>query len=81
MRIDFEPATSMLVNMQEAESFSVSMDGISEEDYHGAYSFTPSEDAQIIETAGKLLRENIIIEPIPSYYGRVEWDGSALTII
>lgn len=49
-------------------------------DYDGPYSFTPSRTTQTIEIAGKLASGDITINPIPSTYGRVTWNGSTLTI-
>lgn len=48
--------------------------------YMGEYTFTPSNETQEIATADKILSQNIIIEPIPSNYGLVTWNGSTLTI-
>ena len=47
--------------------------------YHGAYTITPSEQAQTIPTAGANLAQDIIIEPIPSNYGRIGYDGSGIS--
>ena len=49
-------------------------------EYAGMYEFTPSDVAQEIPTANKILIENIIINPIPSNYGLVAYDGSILSI-
>ena len=49
-------------------------------DYEGAYEFTPTEDAQTISIAGHKAAANIIINPIPSNYGKVTWTGTVLTI-
>lgn len=48
--------------------------------YSGATSFTPSQSAQVIQTDGFALESNITIQPIPSNYGLVTWDGSSLTV-
>ena len=48
--------------------------------YGGAYEFEPSADAQVIETHGLLLDEDITIDPIPSNYGLITWDGSTITV-
>ena len=48
--------------------------------YDGAYEFTPGAEAQTIEIGGLTARENIIIDPIPSNYGLVEWNGITLTV-
>ena len=48
--------------------------------YNGATEFTPSDEAQTIEIAGKTATQNITINPIPSNYGKITWNGSALTV-
>lgn len=48
--------------------------------YDGAYDFTPSEQAQTIQISDKTARANIIIEPIPSNYGRITYNGAYLTV-
>lgn len=49
-------------------------------DYDGAYEFTPSSSTQVIDTEKKLLRNDIVINPIPSNYGLISWNGSYLTV-
>ena len=49
--------------------------------YNGAYTFTPSSEPQTIRTAEKLLGYDITINPIPSNYGRIDWNGQTLQII
>lgn len=48
--------------------------------YDGAHEVTPSEEIQILETEGKALNENIVINPIPSNYGLITWNGATLTV-
>lgn len=48
--------------------------------YHGATEFTPSNAYQTISTAGLIVDADIIIDPIPSNYGLVTWNGSVLTV-
>lgn len=48
--------------------------------YEGEYEFTPSEQTQVIDMSGQRAKQNIIINPIPSNYGRVTWNGTSLTI-
>lgn len=50
------------------------------EGYTGETTITPSESAQTLETRGLVLPENITIQPIPSNYGRISWNGSTLTV-
>lgn len=48
--------------------------------YTGDYEVTPSGQTQVLATDGLLMQGNITINPIPSNYGLVTWDGSALTV-
>ena len=50
------------------------------ETYKGAYTFTPSQQTQTIDIAGKQATQNITINPIPSNYGLITWNGATLTV-
>ena len=51
------------------------------ERYAGSYEITPSDTEQTIETSGNLLLENITVKPIPSNWGRIDWNGNTLSVI
>ena len=48
--------------------------------YTGPVEFTPSEEAQTIDAAGKAVLENLVIDPIPNNDGLITWDGSVITV-
>lgn len=48
--------------------------------YEGAYEVTPGPEAVVLETAGRAMAENVTINPIPSNYGLISWNGSTLTV-
>ena len=48
--------------------------------YHGDTEFTPTNAYQTVHTAGLLMDTNIVIDPIPSNYGLITWNGSVLTV-
>lgn len=48
--------------------------------YTGPTEFTPSAQTQTVETQDKVVLSNITINPIPSNYGLVTWNGVALTV-
>ena len=50
------------------------------EPFTGAYTVTPSAETQTLATAGLVAQQDITIEPIPSDWGRITWDGSVLTV-
>lgn len=49
-------------------------------DYDGATEVTPTEEAQVLRTSGKSVESDIIVNPIPSNYGRIEQRGSVLHV-
>lgn len=48
--------------------------------FDGAYAVTPTAQTQTLETANMALSANVIINPIPSNYGLITWNGSHLTV-
>lgn len=48
--------------------------------YIGEYSVTPSDQQVILSTNNKVMYDNLVIEPIPSNYGKISWNGSYLLI-
>ena len=48
--------------------------------YGGPYEVTPSSETQTLETDSFYMNGNITINPIPSTYGLITWDGSSLTV-
>lgn len=48
--------------------------------YEGDTIITPTNEPQILSTANKSVYENITINPIPSNYGLITWNGSTLTV-
>lgn len=53
---------------------------ISADHYRGAYTVTPTSQQQTLHTKDLLADDDITIEPIPSNYGLITWDGSTLTV-
>ena len=48
--------------------------------YTGETVVTPSTSEQVLATAQKVVTRNIVINPIPSNYGLITWNGSTLTV-
>lgn len=48
--------------------------------YDGATEITPSNQAQVLQTSNKAVTRNIVVNPIPSNYGLITWNGSTLTV-
>lgn len=48
--------------------------------YDGDYEWTPTEQTQTIEIEGLRATENITINPIPSNYGLITYNGTTITV-
>lgn len=48
--------------------------------YEGEYEVTPTSETQTLATDSLYMRGNITINPIPSNYGLITWNGSTLTV-
>ena len=48
--------------------------------YTGETVVTPNEETQTLYTNGKNMPSNVIVNPIPSNYGRIAWNGSTITV-
>ncbi|WP_405345581.1 hypothetical protein [Ruminococcus sp.] len=48
--------------------------------YDGPTEFTPAQEAQTIEIAGMWAAADITINPIPSNYGLITWNGATLLV-
>ena len=48
--------------------------------YTGETEVTPSAETQTLSTSGYMMHEDITINPIPSNYGLITWDGVTITV-
>ena len=48
--------------------------------YTGQTVVTPTDYTQVLYTFGKTVGDNITINPIPSNYGKIGWNGAWLTV-
>ena len=48
--------------------------------YDGQYIVTPTEETQELHTVGLLMKHNVTVNPIPTNYGRITWNGSTITV-
>lgn len=51
-----------------------------EDPYEGPYEVTPTQETQILPTRLKGMLNNVKINPIPSNYGLVSWNGAFLKV-
>ena len=61
-------------------SSQITRDFVDRDPYTGAYEITPSQETQTLETYNKRMTGNVTINPIPSNYGLITWNGSFITV-
>ena len=61
-------------------TFDYSVNLIDAESYDGPYRYTPTMEEQTIPINNKRATHDIVIDPIPSNYGLITWNGSVLTV-
>ena len=50
------------------------------ENYNGPYTVTPSRTKQVLKVGGMMASEDVTVEPIPSNYGLITWNGAFITV-
>ena len=58
----------------------VKIEGTTGSPYVGPYEVVPGDEVQTLNTKGLYATENIVINKIPSNYGKIAWDGSVLSV-
>ena len=48
--------------------------------YIGPVEVTPTQETQVLHTGGFLVGQDITVNPIPSNYGLITWNGAVLTV-
>lgn len=48
--------------------------------YTGRYELTPNKETQTLYTKDLLMNKNVVVNPIPSNYGLITWNGHKLTV-
>lgn len=81
MNVTFSGDESFSCSFAEDSSFVVSMgESFLPEHYQGETTVSPSADIQVLDTMGKVLDENITVQPIPNNYGLITYNGSTITV-
>ena len=48
--------------------------------WEGAYEITPGDTEQVLGCEGYRMTQNVKVNAIPSNYGKISWNGAALTV-
>ena len=80
LEVDSLDHTFELASVEDEEYELASVDFITGKSYQGPVTIIPSQHQQILNTTNTTLSSDIVIEPIPSNYGLITWNGSTLTV-
>lgn len=78
---EFTPATQPILAVRHGTYVTGDISIAAVPTYDGETVFTPTEQTQTVQISNKMSASNITINPIPSNYGRIEWNGSYLAVI
>lgn len=85
LSVIFRPQNPLQVKMDAARvdvslGNSIVKEYVDTEAYTGEYEVTPSSETQTLDTTGKRMTRPVVVNPIPSNYGLITWNGSFLTV-
>lgn len=58
----------------------IARDYVERDPFTGDYEITPSSETQTLLTKNLRMTDNVTINPVPSNYGLITWDGSTITV-
>ena len=74
------PQCPVQLGLPEQQPVPMSIDLEHLEPYQGEYEITPSSETHILHTKGMKMLVDVIVSPVPSNYGLIQWDGHHLSI-
>lgn len=81
MNVEFIQEEAFSCKFSEESTFEVDFGEIySPPTYEGETVIEPNQSIQTLQTAGRVLLTNITVNPMPSNYGLITWNGSTLTV-
>ena len=80
--LDFAPPLVEANLTAKRKDISVDFNGIpaARNRYDGEYTVTPTEETQVLQTAGLVMAQDVTVDPIPRNYGLITWDGSKIRV-
>lgn len=76
------PGATVTATLMRGQTLSAHVEkAVAEPPKHGGpYEVTPTNSTQVIPTSGLLMTDDFKVNPIPSNYGLITWDGSTLMV-
>lgn len=84
MNVNYNPATVTVGISPGTASVSpgalIVRDVVERDPYTGEYTVTPGDEAVVLNTKHLRMTDNVTINPVPSTYGHIAWNGSYLSV-
>ena len=80
IRARITPGAAIHATLARGQTIGASIDKARNALYEGEYAVTPTQQAQTLPTDGRYLLSDITINPIPSNYGLITYNGSVITV-
>ena len=81
VKVDFNEEPAFNCSFDDGGGFNVDFGTIApQNEYEGPYEVTPTDQVQTLATADKVLAADIVIDPIPSNYGLITWNGTVINV-
>lgn len=83
MKVKYNADFSAQLNYKDGASFDANYNGSGGgvvPKYTGEYEVTPTQQTQTLLTEGLKMTANVVVNPIPSNYGKITYNGSVITV-
>ena len=81
LKVQESPIVKFQVGSADGLSFKVTQGiPIYPSSYQGAYTVTPTQSTQVLQTDHLMLNGNVVVNPIPSNYGLITYSGNIITV-
>lgn len=84
LSVSFHPQTLSVsvdpASVQTGFGAPIARTAVERDPYEGDYAITPGAEAVLLSTKDKRMTDDVVINPIPSNYGLITWNGSTLTV-
>lgn len=82
MKVKYNADFSAQLNYKDGASFNAGYSAVGGNipKYTGEYEVTPTQQTQTLLTEGLKMTANVVVNPIPSNYGLITYNGSVITV-
>lgn len=84
IRIRLKPQPVIKIRLEPAPEIRIRIGDVQvihyDDPYDGPYEVTPTRQTQILQTDGKTMTADVVVNPIPQNYGLITYNGFYMTV-